>query len=103
MYLPQRKSNIIASLIVIPIVASANFGWFTHNTILMKELDINLKNYNSVDSSFCVLFVDLDNFKYINDNYDHHTGDIILKETVTRLRQSLRDNDLIARFVATNL
>lgn len=44
-----------------------------------------------------VLFLDLDNFKQINDTLGHEYGDLVLKETAVRLRQCIQDDDLIAR------
>jgi|GEM_PF-987898 len=44
-----------------------------------------------------VLFLDLDNFKEINDTLGYDYGDLVLKETAVRLSQSIRDTDLIAR------
>jgi diguanylate cyclase (GGDEF)-like protein len=64
---------------------------------LMNELEVILKDNRLTNSQTAVLFIDLDNFKYINDNYGHNTGDKILVETVNRLHLNLRLNDLIAR------
>ena len=43
-------------------------------------------------------FVDLDNFKDINDTFGHHMGDEVLIEVGARLRRVVRAEDLIARF-----
>lgn len=51
-------------------------------------------------SPFCsaVLFMDLDNFKPLNDEYGHSAGDIVLKEVAMRIRHCLRESDIVARF-----
>lgn len=46
----------------------------------------------------CVMVIDLDLFKQINDGNGHATGDLVLKETGALLAKSLRNEDLAARF-----
>ena len=45
-----------------------------------------------------VVFIDLDQFKKINDVYGHRFGDAVLKEIATRLSHCVRDGDTVARF-----
>ena len=47
--------------------------------------------------SIALLFLDNDNFKTINDQYGHLAGDAVLVEMTKRLKQNLRQDDLIAR------
>jgi diguanylate cyclase (GGDEF)-like protein/PAS domain S-box-containing protein len=46
---------------------------------------------------FALLYVDIDEFKGINDSLGHHVGDELLKTVATRIRGCLKDTDLIAR------
>lgn len=48
-------------------------------------------------SSFCLLYVDLDRFKEVNDHYGHMVGDHLLQKAAGGLRLSVRDIDTVAR------
>lgn len=45
-----------------------------------------------------LLFLDLDNFKPLNDTYGHEVGDLLLLEAADRLRNCVRETDTVARF-----
>lgn len=45
-----------------------------------------------------VMFIDLDNFKAVNDAVCHHGGDILIREVAQKLAQRLRKADAVARF-----
>jgi diguanylate cyclase (GGDEF)-like protein len=47
---------------------------------------------------FAVLYIDIDDFKDVNDTLGHPMGDALLREIVVRLKQAVRDDDLVARF-----
>ncbi|WP_020653388.1 sensor domain-containing protein [Massilia niastensis] len=48
-------------------------------------------------AAVAVLFLDLDRFKEVNDSFGHEIGDALLCEVAARLRQALRQDDIIAR------
>lgn len=49
-------------------------------------------------TSLCVVFMDIDYFKEVNDNRGHDSGDRILREVAQLLRKSLRQSDIIGRW-----
>ena len=59
----------------------------------VKTLDQELKYHREHDLSLALLFIDLDGFKSINDNFGHRAGDYLLKEIAQRLQSCLRSSD----------
>jgi diguanylate cyclase (GGDEF)-like protein len=47
---------------------------------------------------FAVLYLDIDNFKDVNDTLGHAMGDLLLKDVVSRVKSAVRPEDLVARF-----
>jgi PleD family two-component response regulator len=50
------------------------------------------------EQELCVVFLDIDNFKNINDTLGHKVGDEVLKRIATILKRSVRETDLVARW-----
>ena len=64
----------------------------------MTELDRVVENIKrGVRSDFALLYIDLDNFKFINDTLGHMAGDQVLVEITTLLSRRNRKSDLLAR------
>lgn len=50
------------------------------------------------DRFFAVLYCDLNRFKQVNDTLGHQVGDLLLRQVSVRLKSTIRDTDLLARF-----
>ncbi|MFZ5827292.1 MAG: EAL domain-containing protein [Bacillota bacterium] len=62
-----------------------------------EELERQLVDSARYGTRGALLFIDLDQFKYINDSLGHQAGDRMLKSLATLLRNQLRESDAIAR------
>ncbi|NLC99430.1 MAG: diguanylate cyclase [Gammaproteobacteria bacterium] len=62
--------------------------------VLNKEISYARKH----ERHFCILIIDADHFKRINDTYGHESGDVILQQLASLLSNSCRSGDYIFRF-----
>jgi diguanylate cyclase (GGDEF)-like protein/PAS domain S-box-containing protein len=69
-----------------------------NRAFFMSKLN-NALDYRSSENQhrICVLFIDLDRFKIVNDSLGHLVGDLLLVEIASRLKECLRPSDLVAR------
>jgi diguanylate cyclase (GGDEF)-like protein/PAS domain S-box-containing protein len=65
--------------------------------LLQERLDLELGNAKRMNLPLGILFLDLDDFKTINDSLGHDAGDMMLKTIAERIESSLRRDDLAIR------
>ena len=63
----------------------------------LEKLESTLEIAQQSNRRFALMFIDLDGFKAINDNFGHDFGDALLVELASRFRKALRENDFVAR------
>jgi diguanylate cyclase (GGDEF)-like protein len=63
-----------------------------------RQIDAALARSKRFRQPFCLLVLDLDYFKAINDTYGHGFGDIVLKDVAQSLREEIRESDILVRF-----
>jgi len=68
-----------------------------NRTLLHDRLQFAIERAVRDQSLGALAFLDLDNFKYINDTFGHEAGDVVLREIAQRLREGVRDDDTVAR------
>ncbi|MCP4761855.1 MAG: diguanylate cyclase [archaeon] len=75
-----------------------NFTGLFNKVFFQNTLNQHISLANRNNSDLSVLFLDIDDFKEINDTFGHHSGDIILKNVAQTIKQELRSSDIAARF-----
>jgi diguanylate cyclase (GGDEF)-like protein/PAS domain S-box-containing protein len=71
-----------------------------NRTLLTRTVDQALLAAQQDNVYGCIMFIDLNRFKPINDTLGHVAGDMLLVEVAIRLRKALRDEDVVARLGA---
>lgn len=74
-----------------------NLTGLENRTKLSQKIIDGIAEAKDDDSKFTVLFIDLDKFKQLNDTMGHDAGDIVLKETALRLKNTVRAEDDVFR------
>lgn len=72
-------------------------GLYNHRTFY-ERLDEELKRARRYESPLSIVFIDLDNFKSVNDTNGHQFGDYLLLKCTELLRRELRQTDVICRY-----
>ncbi|MEW6093868.1 MAG: sensor domain-containing diguanylate cyclase [Chloroflexota bacterium] len=65
---------------------------------LDERLDDEIKRSARSGRVFCVIMMDLDGFKQVNDTYGHDVGDDVLRQIARSLQENLRTSDFLARY-----
>jgi diguanylate cyclase (GGDEF)-like protein len=66
--------------------------------IFRERLESEVDRCSRLGTRLCVVFIDVDFFKRINDDYGHPVGDTVLKEIYARLEESRRPYDFVGRY-----
>lgn len=64
----------------------------------MQMLQNEMERHTRYPDPLCLLIVDIDDFKQINDNYGHLVGDSVLRRVAILLKRSVRGCDVLARY-----
>lgn len=69
-----------------------------NRTYFDEKMTEMIKLFQRYNDSFCLMMIDVDNFKDINDAYGHPGGDRILKGVTYKIKEALRGSDFLARY-----
>lgn len=110
----QEKRNFVINMLIIFLVfvffstimtyfikKTESMAYYDHLTGLLnrKAFEKHFKNKQkkSAAEKMAILYIDLDGFKAVNDNYGHDSGDCLLKLVAERLKNTVRKNDKVSR------
>lgn len=88
-------------MIVRQLISMANTDPVTglyNNRFLHKILGLELKRSKRYGMPLSIIFIDLNDFKNINDQMGHSIGDVVLRKVAERLLESVRATDVLARY-----
>ena len=65
--------------------------------LLLDRLEQSIQRAKRNNGTFALLYIDLDDFKPVNDRFGHDVGDQVIKQTAQRLKKAVRESDTVAR------
>jgi diguanylate cyclase (GGDEF)-like protein len=68
-----------------------------NRTLLNLHIEQSMLTAKRNHNKMALLFLDLDGFKVVNDTLGHHSGDILLREVANRLKNCVRETDMVSR------
>jgi diguanylate cyclase (GGDEF)-like protein/PAS domain S-box-containing protein len=69
----------------------------TNRRYFIEMMDRLIEDAKNGENRLAILYIDIDKFKEINDSLGHDTGDELLKQFANRLKENVRENDILCR------
>jgi diguanylate cyclase (GGDEF)-like protein/PAS domain S-box-containing protein len=90
-YRKRSEAQIVEHAYVDPLTKLPNRVRF------VDRLDLALAQARRYKRRLAIVYVDVDDFKFVNDNWGHSVGDMLLQSLALRLKRNLREVDTVAR------
>ncbi|MDL2253514.1 diguanylate cyclase [Ruminococcaceae bacterium OttesenSCG-928-I18] len=93
------RSNLSANLQEIEVIAATDaLTGLMNRASFLPQAEAMFDSSKQNEKPICVMFLDIDHFKKVNDNYGHAFGDTVLVQMASILKNSVRPHDLCARY-----
>ncbi|MBN2656579.1 MAG: diguanylate cyclase [Spirochaetales bacterium] len=93
----EKEELETANRKIMELATHDNLTGLINRRVLFELLEASMEQARRRGEILAVLFIDLDDFKPINDNFGHDFGDKVLKEVADRLKRTVRTTDSVAR------
>jgi diguanylate cyclase (GGDEF)-like protein len=97
-YITVAFQNLIYYDKVVSISITDSLTGLYNKGYLKNKVKDNIEVFGHMNRSFCIVMVDLDNFKNINDTYGHQFGDIVLKAAADILKGEIKEEEFVCRY-----
>jgi diguanylate cyclase len=87
-----KRKSLEQEILVDPLTGIAN------RRAIERHLKKAIRKCQQYRNLFSMIFIDIDDFKKVNDTYGHWVGDKCIKKIVSRIKPIIRENDFIARY-----
>ena len=85
-------SSALQSALIDPLTGAKNRAGM--QAALKREIELSHRH----DSPMCIMLLDIDHFKRVNDNFGHAGGDFVLQAVVQCIQETIRGSDMLFRF-----
>lgn len=72
-------------------------GLYNHQYII-ELLEIEIKKVNKTRDDLCLMMLDIDHFKNVNDSFGHQVGDMVLNKVAAIITENIRETDYAGRY-----
>ena len=91
------KNSMLHAMVIRKAITDGLTGMFNHRHF-MELLAHEHARYGRTSTPFCLMLLDIDHFKRVNDTYGHQGGDEVLRGVAATIKGALRETDFIGRY-----